>query len=471
MHDGGVHFSVNYEDEEQNEEQRLHHRHHQVHTYSEVKIEGDDEHVVNEGRKRIVTTTQTLVNLVKVYLGSGILGLPYAFREGGLLTSLLVMAFVSVITTHSMVMLVQAKRRAEQLDPRVVSFTDIASFTYGRVGARLVDFLLVFTQYGFCCVYVVFLSQNTANFIPNYGWYVDWRMVVVWWVPVLVILANLPTLKHMSFAAMFANVAILTSIVVILTAAFIQMAHKWGGDDSHHPEPPHGKKEPFAIDWWIVPETAAVMFGMAIYAFEGIGVVIPAETAMKKPEHFTPALLVTMVGSSLNYITFGLICYLAWGVDTNTLVTVNLHDFAEGSKPWEVLSILVTVGLIIAIASTYPLQLFVVTDIVEEAMFQPGRLSPRFRPLKVFAFRCLLVLGTAGIAIGVPDFGLLIGLIGALGSTSLQFVFPGLFHLKLFPEAPLWAKAISVFYILFGLGGGILGTYQTVQQIVEKYTD
>jgi hypothetical protein len=31
---------------------------------------------------------------------------------------------------------------------------------------------------------------------------------------------------------------------------------------------------------------------------------------MKKPEHFTPALLVTMIGSSLNYITFGLICYL-----------------------------------------------------------------------------------------------------------------------------------------------------------------
>lgn len=33
----------------------------------------------------VLRTTQTLVNLVKVYLGSGILGLPYAFREGGLL--------------------------------------------------------------------------------------------------------------------------------------------------------------------------------------------------------------------------------------------------------------------------------------------------------------------------------------------------------------------------------------------------
>ncbi len=36
-------------------------------------------------RVRTHRTTQTLVNLVKVYLGSGILGLPYAFREGGLL--------------------------------------------------------------------------------------------------------------------------------------------------------------------------------------------------------------------------------------------------------------------------------------------------------------------------------------------------------------------------------------------------
>lgn len=144
------------------------------------------------------------------------------------------------------------------------------------------------------------------------------------------------------------------------------------------------------------------MFGMAIYAFEGIGVVqirpacltcvsparkerererenlihtpsyqiIPAETAMEKPHHFTPVLLVTMIGSAFSYMLFGLICYLvivcggvaqfvteaphqlsilfyrtkAWGVDTNTLVTVNLHDFAEGSLPWEVLSVLVTVG-------------------------------------------------------------------------------------------------------------------------------
>lgn len=457
MSNGGVdYYSVNYNEAE---DARLSSSKASYGEEGQNDAEGGP--FVNEGRQRVVTTTQTLVNLFKVYLGSGILGLPAAFRSGGLLASILVMCAVSVFTTHSMMMLVRAKRRAEQKNPDIVSFTDIAYLTYGRIGARLVDCLLMFTQYGFCCVYVVFVSQNTANFLPDWGWFVSWRMVVVWWIPVLIFLANLPTLKHMSFVAMFANFAISISIITILIAAFVQIS-----DDL---DPPPGTKVP-SHDWWIVPNTLALMFGVAIYAFEGIGVVIPAETAMKEPQNFIKVLMVTMLGSSINYMSFGLICYLAWGTDTEDLVTVNLRDFADGYLPWQILYTCVTIGLIIAIAATYPIQLFVVTDIIEEAMFKPGRLSPRFRFFKVFAFRSLLVLGTVGIAIGVPDFNLLMGLIGSLGCTTLQFIFPGMFCLKLFPEAPLYQKAISVFYILFGLAGGGLGTYQTISELIKKYT-
>jgi len=38
--------------------------------------------------------------------------------------------------------------------------------------------------------------------------------------------------------------------------------------------------------------------------------VIPAETAMKEPQNFIKVLMVTMLGSSINYMSFGLICYL-----------------------------------------------------------------------------------------------------------------------------------------------------------------
>jgi len=390
-------------------------------------------------------------------IGSGVLGLPYAFREGGLVTSLVVVVLVAVIVTHCMLMLVNAKRKAEEEDPTVVSFSDIAYFTYGRAGAILVDVLLVFTQYGFCCVYVVFISQNTANFLPDSGWYVSWRMVVIWWIPVLVILANLPTLKHMSYASMFANLTIILSILAIMGAAVGKLDEKDPSEVSDD------------IEVWIVPSTIAVMFGMTIYSFEGIGMVIPAETAMKRPEHFKTVLVTTTAIASFIYITFGLICYVAWGTDTDQIVTVNLNDYADGETVWEVLSIIVMVGLIIAIASTYPLQMFVVTDILEEAMFKPGRLSTKHRWIKVFFFRCLLVLGTVGVAVSIPDFGLLMGFIGAVGCTALQFIFPSLFQLKLFPDAPLYCKAVPVIYILFGLAGSIAGTVQTVLELVDKH--
>lgn len=68
----------------------------------------------------------------------------------------------------------------------------------------------------------------------------------------------------------------------------------------------------------------------------------------------------------------------------------------------------------------------------------------------------------------VPEFSLLISLIGAMGGASLQFVLPALFHLKLFPEASTPRKALSVLYIIFGLVGGGYGTYDTISQLIDK---
>jgi len=372
---------------------------------------------------------------------------------------MVVMTVVAALTTHSMYLLVQCKKQAVREQPKIVTFTDIARYTYGWIGAWLVNFFLVFTQYGFTCVYVVFLSQNTENFVPDdiHGWWVHWRIFALFWIPPLCVLANIPTLKHLSFIAVIADVCILSGIGVILVAACWNMYDKIEAHES------------MDVQWWFAPKTFAVMFGMAIYAFEGIGVVIPAETAMRHPEKFTKVLMTTMVVSSFNYIVFGAVCYLGFGQSTHSLVTVDLHNFSD-SHVWRVLSTLVTIALIIAITATYPIQLFVVTDICEEAMFKSGWVSTRFKILKQILFRCALVCGSAGIAVAIPNFGLLIGLIGAMGSAALQFTFPALFHLKLFPGDPLWLKAISVFYILFGIGGGILGTVQTVMEIVDDYS-
>ena len=65
----------------------------------------------------------------------------------------------------------------------------------------------------------------------------------------------------------------------------------------------------------------SVMLSLGIYAFEGIGTVLPSVTAMKKPEKFPSVLVFVMVFSTVNYVLFGLLPYLAFGRNTSDEVT------------------------------------------------------------------------------------------------------------------------------------------------------
>ena len=64
-----------------------------------------------------------------------------------------------------------------------------------------------------------------------------------------------------------------------------------------------------------------------IFAMEGIGVVMPVENAMKKPEHFLgcPSVLVIAMGFiMILYTTLGLFGYFRYGDTLRGSITLNL---------------------------------------------------------------------------------------------------------------------------------------------------
>lgn len=71
-------------------------------------------------------------------------------------------------------------------------------------------------------------------------------------------------------------------------------------------------------------KTLPLFFGGVSFAFEGIGVVLPLENKMRRPEHAVPVVIVGMAMVVLLYMSFGVLGYLAFGSGIKASITFNL---------------------------------------------------------------------------------------------------------------------------------------------------
>ncbi|KNC74981.1 hypothetical protein SARC_12484, partial [Sphaeroforma arctica JP610] len=225
-----------------------------------------------DGRARSTSTPATFMNLLKSFVGSGILGLPSAFKEGGFLTTLLLLLMVGAIASTCNLMLVKTKQHLASRG--VVSFSDIGIHLFGNWFGRLIDFLLIFTQFGFCCVYLIFVSENLTEFIP---WERQTILLVI--APLFILTSFIRTMSIIAPFSMAANVSLLTGLFIIVVCAFSQMSTR---------ALPH---QTYDIEEFVIWKNVAVTFGIAVYAFEGIGVILPCETSMKEPSKFPTLVL------------------------------------------------------------------------------------------------------------------------------------------------------------------------------------
>ena len=62
----------------------------------------------------------------------------------------------------------------------------------------------------------------------------------------------------------------------------------------------------------------------AVFAFEGIGLVLPVYESMREPQKFTRVLSGVMVGSMVLFASGGLLAYLAYGSDIQVRASLSL---------------------------------------------------------------------------------------------------------------------------------------------------
>ncbi|KAJ6851473.1 amino acid transport protein [Iris pallida] len=387
--------------------------------------------------------SKTFANVFIAIVGAGVLGLPYAFRRTGWAAGVLMLLLVGALTYHCMLLLVRTRRRLS-LDPssasKIASFGDLGLAVSGPLGRAAVDSMIVLSQAGFCVGYLLFVSDTLAHLLPSSP-----KSLYIWAMfPFQLALNSIPSLTHLAPLSIFADVVDIGAMGVVMAEDLSLFLSRRGEGSSSSSSP-----SPRAFAG---PSVLLYGLGVAVYAFEGIGMVLPLELEAADKDRFGRTLGVSMAFISAMYALFGALGYLAFGDDTRDIITTN---FGGG---W--VTLLVQIGLCVNLFFTFPIMMHPVYEVAERWCC-----GKRY----CLWLRWALVVAVSLVAMLVPNFADFLSLVGSSVCCLLGFVLPALFHLRVFSAEMGWAGAASdVAIIAVGLVFAVSGTWSSLHQIFSS---
>ncbi|CAO3700218.1 unnamed protein product [Rhizopus stolonifer] len=385
------------------------------------------------------TPGKAMFLLLKSFVTTGIMFLPKAFFNGGLLFSTLAIIAWAMISLWSFLLLVQTRLVVP------ASFGDMGGVLYGSRMRVAVLVAITLSQIGFVCTYMIFVAENLQSLVLTFS---KCRLLIPMHLLILaqslayIPLAMIRKIQRLSVFALIADVFIVVGLVYLFyydikELMSIGMVHVELWNPTHFP----------------------LFIGTAAFTFEGIGLVIPITESMKNPKEFPNVLTKAIITITSLFIVIGALSYITFGENVQTIILLNLPT---GDPMVSSIQTLYSLAICLSI----PLQLFPAIRIMENGLFttKSGKNNAVVKWQKN-VFRVFVVFLCAVISIiGSRDkLDKFVSLIGALFCIPLCFIFPPLFHLKAL-ELPTTRRLANFVLILFGLGCILFVVFSTLNQ-------
>ncbi|KAK9500840.1 hypothetical protein O3M35_002026 [Rhynocoris fuscipes] len=408
------------------------------------------------------TNTETLIHLLKGSLGTGILAMPQAFYNAGLLVGAIGTVIIGIICTYCLHILVKAQYAlCKRVRQPVLTYPISMKLAlqqgphclrmFANASAPIVDTFMISYQLGICCVYIVFVATNVKQVADYYLSPIDVRL---WMLILLLPLIAINMIRNLKLLAPFSQAANIITFIGIS----IVMYYVFEDLPSPSTRALTGELRNFSL-----------FFGTTLFALEAVGVIIALENNMLTPRSFGGYCGVLNRGMTvivILYVFVGFFGYIKYGSESLGSITLNLPQ-QDG------LAQAVNIIFAIAIFITYALQCYVPVDIIWNTYMKEKYGNSKHRLAIEYLMRTGVVILTFLLAVAIPRLGLFISLFGALCLSALGIAFPAIMEMCV-----LWPDKLGAFnyilwkdilLIIFGIVGLVVGTSTAIFDIIKSF--
>ncbi|KAG1455808.1 hypothetical protein G6F56_006979 [Rhizopus delemar] len=388
---------------------------------------------------------KALFMLLKAFIGTGIIFLPNAFSNGGLVLSILLMFIIGAICLVSFRLLIEAQQKIGG------SYGDVAQHLYGFPVKILINIFICLAQMGIGASYMMFISQNidiVVRVVNNCSYpfeskYYMWMVVI----PVIAF-CLVRRLARLSWVVIVADIFIAFNLICVIYFSSKQLHDT-------------GSMGPNII--LVNQKDFALMIGTAVFSYEGIGMIVPVVEGMKHPEKFPRVLNYGIIISTVVFTLIGAVGYVAYGDVVQASVVTNI-----GTSP---LATTVRVLYSCAMILSAPFMLYPALVIFEKMLVgsRSGQKNLGVKWIKN-GVRALVPLICASVSFGVGADNLdkFVSLVGSIACVPLCFTFPGLFHYRITDNKYL--KIVDILLVIWGVAIMVYTTYVNVDSWVHPTT-
>ena len=321
----------------------------------------------------------TLLQIFRLYCGTGLLAFPYAVKCGGLVLAPCALVVIGGLNNYSLRMLVHAKRKiTEELNPQLpTTLDDLAFATFGYGGRLFTSLAMVLSLLGLCSGYLIFVGNTlrSAFGTPSWSGYtlmgLDINTCTLAATFVSLPLTMIRNYNRVQWSGILGNLSLLAAVAVVFYHVTLHIIN---------PLPPSpnttttttttssslsfssnlSSMNPASTIKLANLDELPVFLGLVFFSFAIQGVILGVESVTAKPKEFLRVLdWGCVLGISL-YCGFGCLSYYSFGTDTTQIIFQSIAS-EKNYIDLRVVEVLFCLSMVLL----YPMQLVPVVQIFE----------------------------------------------------------------------------------------------------------